>query len=122
MQWRSNTDPGINIDIDSLEVRMRMQIKLRSVIFPLVLMTFACTPPAQVGEEAAEQSIFDEPIVLNTFDVPEIRVGLADTPSHFRFSSASAEGVQRMSAIESVTIRLISSGMVQSRLLSPASR
>ena len=43
-------------------------------------------------------------------------------PSFRRFSSASGEGVQRISAMESVTMRLISSGMVRSKERRPASR
>ena len=50
----------------------------------------------------------------------EMRSGA--TPSAKRFSSPSSDGVHSTSAIESVTIRLISSGMVQSRLRKPASR
>ena len=44
------------------------------------------------------------------------------TPSRARLASASGDGVHNRSATESVTIRLISSGIVRSKLRSPASR
>ena len=44
-----------------------------------------------------------------------------ETPSRRRFSSPSADGVSSRSASASVTIRLISSGMVRSKLRRPAS-
>ncbi len=48
-----------------------------------------------------------------------LSVGMPSLP---RFSSASGDGVQRSSASESVTILLISSGMVLSNDRRPASR
>ena len=45
----------------------------------------------------------------------------AGTPSARRFSTPSREGAKSRSARRSVTTRLISSGIVQSRLLRPAS-
>jgi len=74
MQSPLNTDLDININLNSLELSMNLLTKLRYCLYPLVLVTVACTPPAEVSEEPVEQSLFTEPVVLNSFDVPEFRV------------------------------------------------
>ena len=54
--------------------------------------------------------------------LPTRSIRSAATPSASRLASASGDGVHRTSASASVTMRLISSGIVRSRLRKPASR
>ncbi len=53
--------------------------------------------------------------------LPTSSMRSAGIPSFRRFSSPSGDGVKSRSAITSVTMRLISSGIVRSKLRSPAS-
>jgi hypothetical protein len=58
---------------------------------------------------------------VSTITFPIRTIALAGVPSRRRFSSPSADGVSSSSHNRSVTIRLISSGIVRSNDRSPAS-